>query len=1145
MGNIIEVSDMVTPLFTENSTPMWIVAKESMSILDVNSAAIESYGYGKEEFLTKTMGDLQPKANLVSEFEGEAFPPKQFERIGTINHMDKWGNTYPVELFSCPMEYEGEKAQLIKAAPLEAGLANIHLIDKTEQELNYHLANSPLAYIIWDKKFQLQKFSPKITQWLGFTEDDLRGETSTKLAFEHVVDCDFSKVKQKIDALLSGAEKSNEMQVGVTSKDSETKYLHFYNSALSNDDGELVSVLSLVENETAYIENEKIKLRQRELIQNTSDFVGLVDTEGNIQYMNPSGRKLLGLTKNQDIIGTNLEEFHPEIANQYLQEEVFPKAAEEGVWRGELTFQTVEGKDIPTSTVMTAHTDASENVEYFSTICRDISQEKQIQNELRQERDLQNLLSNIRYNIDHFETIEEALEESLKNICDFIKWPFAHIYVFDDGKEHLQSASVWYSNNTSDSSPFIETSLKTTFKPGEGLVGKVHAEDSPYWVKELQKFPGYKRKESVAGIYKSCMSIPVKGEPSAVIEFYHEDSIEREQQTLNQLSIVAKQLGHLLERRKSQQEIAERERKFRYLAENATDKVAIFDEEANCIYASPSTEALLGYTPEEYMEKDIIGLIHPDDRPNIRKNLSELIEGNGKKRITYRLQHKDGHYIWMENSMKPIYNEDGNLLEIRSAARDVSDRIAYEQQLEKEKEFTEKALNSLPGLFYVLDEAGNYVRLNKGFEEELGYSKEEVKQMSPLDFYYEEDHQRISEVIEQAFTEGTANAVAKVKKKEEGDAWYYLTGAHFQQDGKNYILGAGINISQRIQAEQQLEYQSALLSNLFQNAPVGIAMIDDENIVLDVNRSFEEIFRYSAEQAKGKNIDDLITPEEYKVEQEDLFREQRKGGQDSFQYESVRLNSEGGEVPVLIGLVPIVVSDTSTISYLIYVDITERKSNLEKVQQSLKEKRILLQEIHHRVKNNLAIVSSFLQLQKFNTDDEQLQKILSDSEMRIQTMALIHEQLYDTESLSEINLEKYIRSLIDSVKNIHDPEERITFNLSCDDVALNINQAVPCAMIVNELISNSFEHAFNESEKGEIGIRITDDNNTIKILVQDNGCGLPSGFNPDNTSTLGYTIINTLVQQLEAGIDIESNGGTNVTIVFDKAEVKGSSSAFL
>ncbi|MFH5832589.1 PAS domain S-box protein [Halalkalibaculum sp. DA384] len=1000
----------------------------------------------------------------------------------------------------------------------------------------------------------------------------------------------------------------------------------------------------------------------------------MVDTEGNIQYMNPSGRKLLGLAKDQDIIGTNLEKFHPEITNQYLQEEVFPKAAEEGVWRGELTFQTVDGKGIPTSTVMTAHTDASGNVEYFSTICRDISEEKQtiatlekeqqklalamhagdvgfwhyypqkkqldishqwlqkklgyskstlqdpeiwfdiiheddlsrilekfnlittgeaeifeedlrlkkqdgtylwirsrakvikrnrndkveeisglhidINNQkqtelnLRRERDLQNLLSDIRYNIDHFEKIEEALEESLKNICDFIMWPFAHIYVFDDEKEQLESASVWYSD-TSGTNPFIEASLKTTFKPGEGLVGKVHAEDSPYWVKQIQKFPAYKRKDSVTGIYKSCMSIPVKGEPSAIIEFYHKDSIEREQQTLNQLSIVAKQLGHLLERRKSQQEIAERERKFRYLAENATDKVAIFDEEANCIYASPSTELLLGYTPEEYMKKDIIGLVHPDDRPDIIKNLSELMEGNGKKRITYRLQHKDGHYIWMENSMKPIYDEEGNLLEIRSAARDVSDRIAYEQQLEKEKEFTEKALNSLPGLFYVLDEAGNYVRLNKGFEEELGYSKEEVKQMSPLDFHYEEDHHRISEAIKQAFTEGTVNVVAKVKKKERGDAWYYLTGAHFQQDGENYILGAGINISQRIQAEQQLEHQSALLSNLFQNAPVGIAMIDGENNVLDVNRSFEDIFGYSAEQAKGKNIDDLITPEEYQIEQKELFREQRKGGQDSFQYESVRLNSEGGEVPVLIGLVPIVVSDTSTISYLIYVDITERKSYLDKVRQSLNEKRILLQEIHHRVKNNLAVVSSYLQLQKFKSDDEQLQKILSDSEMRIQTMALIHEQLYQTESLSEINVENYIRELVDSIKDIHDPEGRIEFIISCDEITLNINQAVPCAMIVNELINNSFEHAFKETEQGEIEISLTENNDKIEMSIKDNGCGLPTGFNPDNTSTLGYTIINTLVQQLEAEIDIENNLGASISIAFDKADVRGSSSALV
>ncbi|SMO94131.1 PAS domain-containing protein, partial [Fodinibius sediminis] len=164
MGKIIEASDMVIPLFTEHSTPMWIVDKDSLNILEVNSAAIESYGYERGEFLAKTIGDLQPEAKLISKPGGYAPSTKDFERIGIINHRDRWGHTFPVELFSCPMEYEGQKAQLIKATPLEAGRDNIHVIDKTEQELNYHLTNSPLAYVIWDDKFQLQKFSPKITQ---------------------------------------------------------------------------------------------------------------------------------------------------------------------------------------------------------------------------------------------------------------------------------------------------------------------------------------------------------------------------------------------------------------------------------------------------------------------------------------------------------------------------------------------------------------------------------------------------------------------------------------------------------------------------------------------------------------------------------------------------------------------------------------------------------------------------------------------------------------------------------------------------------------------------------------------------------------------------------------------------------------------
>ena len=1264
---------MITPLFTENPSPIWIVDRESLQILEVNSSAVKSYGYSREEFLSKRIVDLQPREQLVSIFGERIATIEQFDQIGTIDHRDKWNNIFSVEIFCYPMDYKGTKACLVKGVLLDSELDEIRLIDKTEEELKYHLANSPLAYFIWDEAFRLQKFSPKITEWLGFTDDDLLDESSTGLAFEHVIHSDFLMVKQKIDALFSGSEENNQMEFGVQTKNGETKYLKLYNSALSNEDGELVSVLSLVENQTELVENEQTRIRQHDIIKNTSDFVALIDVGGNITYLNSAGRQLLQLPDEADTKDTSIKNYVTDISYRYLEDMVFPQAAKHGSWEGELVFQTQRGKEIPISAVVIAHRDSDGNVEYYSTISRDISNEKEVLNQLKaegeklelamqggdvgfwqyfpqkgkldidhswitdklgyeefpikditawqdivhpdditpvvnsfqkviegneemlkaelrlqkadgsymwllskakvvdydwkgrpvklsgihldiddrkkneqqlkRERDLQYLISDITRVINNNVDVEFALEECLRKICDYLQWSFGHIYVFDNTENILNSTNIWYSEDSEKLGSFIEKTLETTFEAGEGLVGKVFEKNKPVWIDRVQTAEDYKRTSIAEGLVHSVIAIPIQtyGEPSAIIEFYSKQIKEREDEIFEHLQVVVRQLGHLLERRKTLAELEERERKYRYIAENATDKISIYDADLNCIYTSPSTEDLLGYSPEEFTGIDLFDLVHPEDEAKVRKQFERLKAGEEIDRISLRFRHKKGHYVWVEKHLKPFYDEEGDFREVHVSTRNISARKRYEEKLEREGAFIDKALDSLPGLFYVLDSDYNYIRINQGFTDELGYTLNDLQDMHPLDFYYEKDHERISLAIQRAFTEGKANTIAKVKKRDGSDAWYYLTGAHFKQNGEDFILGTGIDISKQIHAEELLERKNELLSKLFDNSPVGIAKLDSKDEILGINTSFEEMFGFSKQEAMGKIIYNLIAAETHQKRQEEIFQDQLKGD-DSFQYESVRLKKDGTEVPVLIGLVPIITSQNSTITYVIYVDITERKQYLDEIKKSLEEKRVLLQEIHHRVKNNLAVVSSFLQLQKFNTEDEHLARILTDSEVRVQTMALIHEKLYQSRSLSHIKMADYIHELISFIKEVQDPDENIKLTVSSDDTELNVNQAIPCALIINELVSNAYEHAFRGGEENKIEIHMTESGGMIKLILQDNGVGLPSDFDLNESQSLGYTIVNTLIKQLDADIKLENNKGTKITLSFERSEAGGSSS---
>jgi len=232
-------------------------------------------------------------------------------------------------------------------------------------------------------------------------------------------------------------------------------------------------------------------------------------------------------------------------------------------------------------------------------------------------------------------------------------------------------------------------------------------------------------------------------------------------------------------------------------------------------------------------------------------------------------------------------------------------------------------------------------------------------------------------------------------------------------------------------------------------------------------------------------------------------------------------------------------------------DITRRKKYQDNLEKALQEKEVLLQEIHHRVKNNLAIIAGLLELESDNSEHSEAQKVLKSSISRVLSMASVHEQLYANSSFSEINFLEYLNDLSaklhQTLRSDVSPEK---IDVSGDDIILNVNQAIPCGILVTELVNNSFKHAFpvmknNKISVKRIQINIFQKQETVLVTVRDNGIGLPSEFDYRNVNSLGYTLIQSLIEQLEGKIEFENNSGTVVTCSFKKAEVKGSASSFL
>ncbi|MBM3240618.1 response regulator [Candidatus Poribacteria bacterium] len=210
------------------------------------------------------------------------------------------------------------------------------------------------------------------------------------------------------------------------------------------------------------------------------------------------------------------------------------------------------------------------------------------------------------------------------------------------------------------------------------------------------------------------------------------------------------------------------------------------------------------------------------------------------------------------------------------------------------------------------------------------------------------------------------------------------------------------------------------------------------------------------------------------------------------------------------------------------------QESLAQSMASLKEKEVLLSEIHHRVKNNLQLIHSLLSLQERAIKDESYREMFKDIQNRIRSMALIHGELYKSEYLAKIDFDSYIKHLANSLFRTYETTGKIVLKIEVEDVSLSINSAIPCGLILNELISNSLKYAFPEEREGEIKITLRGIEDKIELVVSDDGIGVPEDLDLQNVESLGLQLVIALVKQLEGTIKLERNGGTTFKITFAK-----------
>lgn len=811
------------------------------------------------------------------------------------------------------------------------------------------------------------------------------------------------------------------------------------------------------------------------------------------------------------------------------------------------------------------------------------------------------------------------------------------------------------------------------------------------------------------------------------------------------------------------------------------------------IFANKGFEELTGYEQGEILGRNCRFLQGEDRGQKARTDLRSFIDTGQEGHSLIRNYRKDGTPFWNELNIAPIRNKYGEITHFVGIQNDVTELVEARAKLQEEKEFMGTVMNLLPNMFFMVDAGLNFTMWNAAFEQILGYGEEEIREMSPVEFFPDRERGMVQAKIKEIYERGEAEMEADAITKEGSIKRLYAIGKRFDRDGETYIIGSAIDITERAQAKYELEQQKQLMSAIINQSDSVIYVKDSDGLIILANQKFQQLFEADYNEVVNLKDEDFVSKDEIKeIRQNDLrvletdrsmeFEETVTFGEDKrhflsikyplknvpgfegclcgistditeqkrtmhqleermkeqkclyrissmveedypvgelleravgvivegFQYPDiteaaiiynektyatdgfretewmlkangiqieghsltlkvvylqekpeldegpfmkeerelinavadsiasqieriialdklkesenrwktlvandpdlvmildemeVRFINEAGALMYgtdnpeeLIGRnmfdlveikdteyarsrlqqvmegeavesvvhtvtapdgrirmlevqsLPVTYQGKSAIQ-IVGRDITERVQYEKELQNSLEEKEVLLQEIHHRVKNNLAIISSMLQIQQLNSNDEKLNSILANSELRVKSIALIHEKLYQSESFSDIGFRSYIEDLVKAIQATNKTEKDISVLLECEDISLNVNQALPCALILNELITNATIHAFTDRKKGFIRVVLREEDDCIFAMIEDNGKGLPEDFEQRSRS-MGYTIIKTLIAQLQAEFSLSNrlDGGTHAEFSFRKSNIKGSTSTLV
>ncbi|PVV85118.1 histidine kinase N-terminal 7TM domain-containing protein [Dehalogenimonas alkenigignens] len=565
--------------------------------------------------------------------------------------------------------------------------------------------------------------------------------------------------------------------------------------------------------------------------------------------------------------------------------------------------------------------------------------------------------------------------------------------------------------------------------------------------------------------------------------------------------------------------------------DSITDAIAIIDADHRIVRANRSLAAISGVSGDSLVGRHCYEIIHGTDKP--LPGCPHMCTLTECRQATAEFPEPAlGRHV--EISTSPLLGSGGNCIGSVHIIKDITERKKIETALQESESRLRSLYNNMAegvALHHLIfDDSGhpvNYriIDANLQFERILGIDREAILGKTATEAYGVQEAPYLSEYAGVALSGQPARLETYFPPL---DRYFDISIAPWGQQGFATIFTDATERQRAWEAKSRL----ATIVEFSADAMIGR---DLAGRITSWNKAAERIFGYSAEEMLG-HTSELLLPDGDITSIDNVLEQIRRSGQ-SVSFETLRNHKDGTVIDVAVTISPVNDTAGKVIGFSsIARDITESKKAAARIKRALEEKELLLKEIHHRVKNNMQVISSLLKMQSRFVSDEPTRQMLRESEERIKSMSLVYNKLYESADLAHINIRDYAQELVHNLSHAYAMSPGIVrISTEITEAAFDLDTAVPIGLIINELVTNSLKYAFPDGRRGEIIVSLKLENGRYSLSVKDNGIGLPEGFDARGGRSLGLRLVTALAEhQLGGKMTVKRDAGTEFSFVFEQ-----------